>query len=230
MTVQDRDVNIKFMQSVELLYLNDDGAFDEDSVSARDLFGPIARYLRLSIQLDEEYSGKGIDVYVGEEATLQESREITYSYDEASHSYAVKWGDKAFCIDGDSIPTASMIASNGEKTIRNGSLQPDLVIYKKGSNLENVAIAEIQKNADLHSQDDLEKVTQSMIKLCCYTRDETELSGMFATGIYFGLHRDYCYVFIFRNGKLEHPCYRYEEKTGIWKKQQPEQAIAVCQV
>jgi hypothetical protein len=225
MTVKDLDINIKFMQSVELLYLNEDDSLSDDSVSVGELLGALARFLRLTIQLDEEYSGKGIDIYPGSEAGLQIDG-ITYSYDETQKSYAVEWGNRRFSLEGDSVPIG---LASGKKTIQESFLPPDLVICKKGCNLENVAVAEIKKNIDLRVLEDIESLTQSFIKLCCYTRDKTnENSGMFAAGIYFGLHRDTCYVFIFRNGKVTQPCYRFEKRTGIWKKQHPDEVIALC--
>lgn len=221
MTVQDLDINIKFMQSVELLYLNEDDALT-GTAGKRDLLGSLARYLRLSIQMDEEYSGKGIDVYTGDGAVLQDAGGIAWTYDESCRSYTVTWGGRTLCLESGSVP---ITLYRGEKTIPGCLTGPDLVICRKGSDLENVAVAEIQKNIDIHSQADLESLTQSIIKLCCFTSEET--AGHFAMGIYFGLHPDYCYVFVFRNGRMERTCYRFEKKTGIWKKEQPQQVIAV---
>jgi hypothetical protein len=226
MAVYDQDINIKFMQSVELLYLNDDDAIANVQVSAGELLGDLARYLRLSIQLDEDYSGKGISVDIGEDADIGKKNAICYSFDQTRGCYDVKWGDMNFCIDRSVIPLEPIFMNLNEGIIENEALTPDLVVHKKGFDTNNIAFAEIKKNIDPGNQTDLKNLVQSFIKLCCFTWDETgQQIGMYSAGLYFGLHRDYCYVFVFRNGKIEIPCYRFEKRTGIWKKLQPEEII-----
>lgn len=228
MSVYDQDINIKFMQSVELLYLNEDDALANDEMSAIDLYSVLARYLRLSIQLDEDYSGKGISVDVGDQAGFGDMNSISYKFDQTQGCYDVKWGDAKFCINRSDIPLEPQFNQN-ERIIENETLKPTLVIHKKGVDTDNIAVAEIQKNIDLSNQKDLENLLQSFIKLCCFTLDKTgKHKGIYSTGLYFGLHQNFCYVFIFRNGKIENPCYRFEKKTGIWKKLHPDQIINIA--